>query len=130
MRVHRQALLQNFGFGLLKSCLTFGYLTCSVRSKKNSTLHPTVPVSLIFSYTKVIHFRLEFMPNMLNCEINFCLLRAKNFFYHKNFLLATKLVSVWDQMLQTRILYYCESNFRSGKNLRYKLATFSEEKIG
>ena len=30
----------NFGIGLLKSCLTFGYLTCSVRSNKNSTLHP------------------------------------------------------------------------------------------
>ena len=31
---------QNFGFGLLKSCLTFGYLPCSVRSKKipHSTL--------------------------------------------------------------------------------------------
>ena len=31
---------RNFGFGLLKSCLTFGYLTCSVRSKKipHSTL--------------------------------------------------------------------------------------------
>ena len=25
-------------FGLLKSCLTFCYLTCSVRSKQNSTL--------------------------------------------------------------------------------------------
>ena len=34
----------NFGFGLLKSCLTFGYLLCSVQSKKNSTLHPTVHV--------------------------------------------------------------------------------------
>ena len=32
---------RNFGFGLLKSCLTFGYLPCSVRSKKNSTLHPS-----------------------------------------------------------------------------------------
>ena len=32
---------RNSGFGLLKSCLTFGYLTCSVRSKKNSTLHPS-----------------------------------------------------------------------------------------
>ena len=32
---------RNFGFGLLKSCLTFGYLPCSVRLKKNSTLHPT-----------------------------------------------------------------------------------------
>ena len=31
---------RNFGFGLLKSCLTLGYLTCSVRSKKipHSTL--------------------------------------------------------------------------------------------
>ena len=33
---------RNFGFGLLKSCLTFGQLTCSVRSKKISTLHPAV----------------------------------------------------------------------------------------
>ena len=30
-----------FGFGLLKSFLTFGYLTCSVWSKTISTLHPT-----------------------------------------------------------------------------------------
>ena len=33
---------QNFGIGLLKSYLTLGYLTCSVRSKKMSTLHPTI----------------------------------------------------------------------------------------
>ena len=32
----------NFGIGLLKSYLTFGYLTCSVRSKRISTLNPTV----------------------------------------------------------------------------------------
>ena len=34
--------LQNFEIILLKSYLTFGYLTRSVRSKKNSTFHPTV----------------------------------------------------------------------------------------
>ena len=33
---------QNFGNGLLKSDLTFGYLTCSVQSKKISLIHPTV----------------------------------------------------------------------------------------
>ena len=37
VRVH-----QNFKIGLLKLYLSFGYLTCSVRFKKNSTLHPTV----------------------------------------------------------------------------------------
>ena len=34
--------LWNFKFGLLKSYLTFGYLTCSDRSNKMSTLHPNV----------------------------------------------------------------------------------------
>ena len=33
---------QNFGIGLLKSYLTFGYLTWSFRSKKMSTLHPNI----------------------------------------------------------------------------------------
>ena len=38
---------RNFGFGLLKSYLTVGYftyVTCSDRSKKISTLHPTVEI--------------------------------------------------------------------------------------
>ena len=33
---------RNFGFGLLKSYMTFGYLTCSDRSKNMSTLHHIV----------------------------------------------------------------------------------------
>ena len=33
---------RNFGFGLLKSYLTFSYFTCSDRSKKMSTLHPNI----------------------------------------------------------------------------------------
>ena len=39
--VHHALACRNFEFGLLKSCLTFCYLTCSVWSKKNSTLHPS-----------------------------------------------------------------------------------------
>ena len=34
----------NFGIGLLKSYLTLGYFTCSVWSKKMSTLHPNAQV--------------------------------------------------------------------------------------
>ena len=40
---------QNFGIGLLKSYLTFGYLTCSVRSKKMSTLHPNVQYTVMLA---------------------------------------------------------------------------------
>ena len=40
---------RNFEFGLLKSYLTVGYLTCSDRSKKISTLHPTVEIWLLYS---------------------------------------------------------------------------------
>ena len=36
---------RKFGFGLLKSYLTFGQLTCSVGSKKMSTLHPKYPLT-------------------------------------------------------------------------------------
>ena len=42
MRQRAARARRNFGFELLKLCLTFGYLTCSVRSKKNSTLHPNL----------------------------------------------------------------------------------------
>ena len=45
---------RNFRFGLLKSYLTFGYLTCSDRSKNMSTLHHIVMYSsmpvLMFSH--------------------------------------------------------------------------------
>ena len=37
-----RSALGNFGIGLLNSYLTFGYLTCSVRSTKISTLHPNI----------------------------------------------------------------------------------------
>ena len=51
-RMHRQAAWalsahRNFGIGLLKSYLTFGHLTCSVRSKTISTLHPSDQGNLI-----------------------------------------------------------------------------------
>ena len=39
---YQYSLKCKFGFGLLKSYLTLGQLTCSDRSKKMSTLHPTV----------------------------------------------------------------------------------------
>ena len=39
----------NFGFGLLKLYLTLGYLTSSVQSKKNSTLHPTVQCAVQYN---------------------------------------------------------------------------------
>ena len=39
-------MCQNFGIGLLKSYLTFGYLTCSVRSKKKF-LHSTLLLSMV-----------------------------------------------------------------------------------
>ena len=42
-KLWRACVRRNFGIGLLQSYLTFfGYLTCSVRSKTFSTLHPTV----------------------------------------------------------------------------------------
>ena len=50
---HTKKPLQNFGIGLLKSYLTFGYLTCSFWSKKISTLHPSLNLWLLKNKSNV-----------------------------------------------------------------------------
>ena len=51
---YQYSLKCKFGFGLLKSYLTLGQLTCSDRSKKMSTLHPTVQYT-VYCYVHTLN---------------------------------------------------------------------------
>ena len=47
---------RNFEIGLLKSYKTFGYLTCSVQSKKNSTRHPISHNSFMICFVSFVKY--------------------------------------------------------------------------